>query len=171
MAQVIKVLTLFDFHGSNDIGQWVTANDDAIGGISESEISLHQEGFCRFSGNICLEHYGGYASIRTKPLEHSLEGYSGVIFLARGDGKKYRFKIASDNLFEGISHQADFLTVRDKWHEYRLSFEDLKATLRGQVLLGVPPISSGIIRQIGFLIADGQEGPFSLDIRWIKAYR
>jgi monofunctional biosynthetic peptidoglycan transglycosylase len=172
MAQNENVLTLFDFQKPGvSPAQWVTDNDDAVGGISESGITFDSGGFCRFSGRVSLEHCGGYASIRTRPLENSLEGYTGIIFLARGDGKKYRFKIASDSIFDNFSHQAVFQTMPGKWTEFRIAFDDFQATLRGEALLGVAPLSSGIIRQIGFLIADGQEGPFALDIQWIKAFR
>lgn len=170
MINTDSTLSLFDFGNPKTSGQWFTSNDDAMGGVSESSIVPCADGFCRFSGNVSLEYYGGYASVRSKPLERSLEDYSGVIFLVRGDGKKYRF-VTSDNFFEGISHQAEFQTVNNTWQEFKMAFDHFKATLRGDVLLGVPPLSSGIIRQFGILISDGQQGPFQLDIRWIRAYR
>lgn len=170
MISTEATLTLFDFRAPGTFEQWFTANDDAMGGVSESEITPFGDGFCRFSGNVSLECYGGYASIRTKPLEQSLEDFSGVIFLVRGDGKKYRF-VTSDNFFEGISHQAEFRTDKGAWQEIRVPFENFRATLRGEDLLGVPPVSSGIIRQVGFLISDRQDGPFTLDIRWVRAFR
>ena len=42
-------------------------------------------------------------------------------------------------------------------------------TFRGRILRDVPPIDPGAIRQLGFLIADKVEGPFRLEVDWIKA--
>jgi monofunctional biosynthetic peptidoglycan transglycosylase len=41
-------------------------------------------------------------------------------------------------------------------------------TFRGRELHDVPPIEAGAIRQLGFLIADKQGGPFRLEVDWIK---
>lgn len=48
-------------------------------------------------------------------------------------------------------------------------YRDFVPTYRGRILRDVPPIDPGVIRQLGFLIADKVEGPFRLEVDWIKA--
>ena len=42
-------------------------------------------------------------------------------------------------------------------------------TFRGRVLTDVPPLKPTIVASVGFLISDKQDGPFQLEVAWIKA--
>jgi monofunctional biosynthetic peptidoglycan transglycosylase len=68
-------------------------------------------------------------------------------------------------------YQIDFETVAGAWATVRLPFSDLVPTYRGRVLTDVPPIERGRIASVGLLVADRQEGPFRIEIDWIRAYR
>ena len=42
-------------------------------------------------------------------------------------------------------------------------------TFRGRLLTDVPPLNPVKVTSVGFLISDKQEGPFKLEVAWIKA--
>jgi monofunctional biosynthetic peptidoglycan transglycosylase len=60
--------------------------------------------------------------------------------------------------------------VADTWVTVQVPFADLRPTFRGRLLRNRPALEGAAVRQIGFMIADKQEGPFRLEIDWIKAY-
>ena len=41
-------------------------------------------------------------------------------------------------------------------------------TFRGRVLSGAPPLDAAKVTSVGFLISDKQDGPFQLEVAWIK---
>ena len=53
--------------------------------------------------------------------------------------------------------------------EHQLTFKDFVQTFRGRILTGVPPLNPAKVTSVGFLISDRQEGPFKLEVAWIKA--
>ena len=66
--------------------------------------------------------------------------------------------------------EAGFETVAGTWVTIQIPFSDLRPTFRGRQLRNMPALEGAAVRQIGFMIADKQEGPFRLEIDWIKAY-
>ena len=42
-------------------------------------------------------------------------------------------------------------------------------TFRGRLLTDVPALNPAKVTSVGFLISDKQEGPFKLEVAWIKA--
>ena len=71
---------------------------------------------------------------------------------------------------DGVAHKAEFDTRPGTWTEITIPFGDFQPTIRGYRPWGVGPLGPGRIRQRGFLIGDKVEGPFSLEIAWVKAY-
>ena len=54
------------------------------------------------------------------------------------------------------------------WQEIELPFASFWPNWRGRKL-NAPPISSSDITALGIMIYDGQNGPFRLEVDWIKA--
>ncbi len=159
---------LFEFQSPEEA--WPNIDDVVMGGVSSSRMTI-EESIAVFEGKISLENNGGFASVRSNEVVKDLKGLNAVRFRVRGDGKKYQFRIRTSDIFEGASYQKTFETERDLWKDVELSFSDFVATFRGRVLLNEPPIDPSKISAFGFLIADKQEGPFRLEIDWIKAVR
>ncbi len=162
--------TIIDFSSPDEQNRWEIINDAVMGGVSDSRISVIDNKAALFQGVVSLEHYGGFASMRTLPREFDLDGYMGLIIRVKGDGKDYRLRLRPDTSYEGIAYQAHFSTEQDKWTTARLSFEAFTPVFRGRVINDAPPLDITAVRRIGFMIADKQEGPFLLEIEWVKAY-
>jgi hypothetical protein len=62
-----------------------------------------------------------------------------------------------------------FETQVSEWEECRLPFVAFAPTFRGRALTGVPALNAARVRSVGFLIAGKQNGPFRLEIDWVKA--
>ncbi|MDH4232654.1 MAG: CIA30 family protein [Nitrospirota bacterium] len=160
---------IIDFKDPVENGQWERVNDAVMGGISESRL-LIQGGTALFEGEVSLENYGGFASIRSLPRDFGLEGYDGLIARVRGDGKSYRLRLRTDDEYEGIAYQGVFETKPGEWLSVQLPFSGFVPVFRGRVVPGAPALSPGRIRRVGFMIADRQEGLFRLEIEGVEAY-
>ena len=50
-----------------------------------------------------------------------------------------------------------------------MPFKGFVPTFRGRVLTDVPPLNPAGVVSVGLLISDKQEGPFKLELAWIRA--
>jgi monofunctional biosynthetic peptidoglycan transglycosylase len=162
--------TIIDFSSPDEQDRWEIINDVVMGGVSSSRISLSGNKLALFYGEVSLENYGGFASLRTHLREFNLKGYMGLIVRIKGDGKSYRLRLRTDDSYEGIAYQSPFSTEQDKWMIVRLPFNAFTPVFRGRVIKDAPPLDISAVRRIGFMIADKQAGPFHLEIEWVKAY-
>jgi NADH dehydrogenase [ubiquinone] 1 alpha subcomplex assembly factor 1 len=162
--------TIIDFGEAVEKGRWEPVNDSVMGGLSEGLMSA-SGGAAVFHGRVSLENFGGFASVRSLPLEFDLRGYDGLIVRVRGDGRRYRLRLKTDDDFDGFAYQATFFTAPGEWVEPRLSFDEFFPVFRGQLVDGAPALDPANIRRFGFMIADKQEGPFRLEMREVRAYR
>ena len=147
---------------------WEPIDDRIMGGCSQSQPEHIDDVGLRFTGSVSLANNGGFASIRSASGSYNLGQYTGFIVRLRGDGKNYKLSLRTDLFFDGVSYQTTFTTRQDSWEEIHLSFKDFTPTHHGIKLSAVAPMDLTDIKSFGFFIADLQEGPFQLDIAWIK---
>jgi NADH dehydrogenase [ubiquinone] 1 alpha subcomplex assembly factor 1 len=84
------------------------------------------------------------------------------------DGRRYKFTARTGPSFDSAIYQCGFTTKKGEWEEHRLPFKQFVATFRGRVLSSEPPLDAARITSVGFLISDKQDGPFQLEVAWIK---
>lgn len=159
-------MILFEF-GPND-ESWPSINDAVMGGVSSGRMRI-ANGIAIFEGVVSLENNGGFASVRSEPVESDLTGCSGVQLRVRGDGKRYQFRIKMSEDRQAPIYGSRFETERDQWIEVELPFSGFTASFRGQKLPDEPPIDPTKIATFGFLISEKQAGPFRLEIDWIRS--
>jgi len=160
---------IIDFKDPSEKGQWERMNDVVMGGVSGSRFTV-EEGIAVFQGEVSLENYGGFASIRSLLRDFGLDGYNGLIVRVRGDGKSYRLRLRTDDEYDGIAYQAVFQTDPGEWISVRLPFSGFVPVFRGRIVPDAPALSPDRIRRVGFMIADRQEGQFLLEIDGVEAY-
>lgn len=161
---------IFDFKNADEIEYWRIVNDGVMGGLSKSEIVYSDSNTAIFKGTVSLENNGGFASTLTISRSYKLGGYYGILLRVKGDGKKYQFRMRTDDRFDGISYRYEFSTEFNTWMIIDIPFHKCVPVFRGRILEDVEPILSEEIQQIGFLISNKQAGKFQLQIDWIKAY-
>jgi monofunctional biosynthetic peptidoglycan transglycosylase len=159
---------LCDFNSVNSLPAWQCVNDAVMGGVSTSCFEPGG-GVAVFRGVVSLENNGGFASVRSSPARHNVAGCDRFVLRLRGDGQRYQFTVRAAADFDPPLYQCAFATRCGVWQETRLAFRDFAPTFRGRVLADAPPLNPEPVMSLGFLIADRQDGPFRLEIAWIKA--
>lgn len=153
----------------NNIGleNWNIVNDDVMGGISKSYLSLNDENNLIFSGNVSLRNNGGFASTRMGLDRESLNGIRSFKIKFRGDGNIYKLRVRQNN--RRAAYSSNFKSVKDKWLEVNIPIDDFTPSWRGYSYSSYPAIETEKISSIGIQISDKQEGEFKLEIKYIKA--
>ncbi|UCG34437.1 MAG: CIA30 family protein [Phycisphaerales bacterium] len=161
--------TVADFADPAAEQNWTAVNDDVMGGVSEGRLRVTSQGTLEFFGTVSLQNNGGFASIRSLPVEMDLSAFEGLKIRVRGDGKRYAFNVRTDVPIMAGSYRVPFDTQAGAWQEIFLPFAHFQATSFGRVLRDVPPVNAAKLRSFGFTISDKQEGPFKLEVEWIQA--
>lgn len=149
--------------------EWESVTDTVMGGVSDASIKVSGEEALVFSGTVSLENSGGFASVRTRMARIDLSEYGGLLVRVLGDGKRYSLNLRTDVQIPGGSYRAGFETLDNHWQETLLPFSEFRPIAFGRTLREFPDFNSSEVRSLGFMIASGQEGPFRLEIAWIRA--
>lgn len=158
---------LFDFADPDEVALWSPINDGVMGGVSSSLLRSDPAGHAVFAGHVSFENNGGFASVRCRPCDLGRKGVVAYLLEVRGDGKRYKLNLRTDNGFDGINYQRRFDPPAGVWTTCRLASTDFLPTWRGKPVSDAPPLDTSKLRQIGLMIADRQEGPFELAVRAI----
>lgn len=158
--------SLFEFSAANEAAAFRPLNDTVMGGRSRSRMTETGSGVAVFAGEVSLENNGGFASVRTQLADAQLAGMAGIALRVRGDGRTYRLTAQRDR----ATYDIDFSTRAGEWQEIKLPFAGLRRNIRGY-RPGTPPPQADQITGMGILIGDKRQGPFRLEIDWIRAYR
>ncbi|MFH2050435.1 MAG: CIA30 family protein [bacterium] len=170
-TEIDSTHTLFSFKNNKDSIAWNAVNDNVMGGLSQGKAIITEDSCLMFSGVISFENNGGFSSIRTTPDNYKLGDYEGIKIRIKGDGRIYQFRLRTDRNFDGLAFKQEFNTVANEWIEIKLPFIKFLPTYRGRILENEKPLDPDEIKQFGFLIGDKIEGPFTLIIKKIEAYR
>ncbi len=169
MSAPLTEIMIFDFKNPESFKPWQVVNDTVMGGVSESSLQPGGKGTALFKGTVSLKNNGGFCSTSSREnKKYDLSGFQGIGVRVKGDGKTYMLTVKTDASFSGYAYQFPFATKKDQWMTVTVPFKDFVARFRGQPVPNAPPVKSSDITSFGFLIADKQEGPFALEIEWIK---
>ena len=160
-------MTLFDFT-STDESDWRIQNDGVMGGRSKGAVEI-DDGTLRFSGNVVTQG-GGFTSVIAR-RDVDLSDFDGVELRVRGGGRTFEVDVFDGSQSRGrdVSRRGAFPTT-EAWQTVRVAFDDLRTTVHGEPV-DTEPLDQAAIRDIGLYIIDGQDGPFKLEVDWIRAYR
>ncbi|HSD60501.1 MAG TPA: CIA30 family protein [Burkholderiales bacterium] len=162
----MRELARFDDPGS--VRGWSPIDDVVMGGVSSSRLRFDPAGHAVFEGVVSLENHGGFASVRAAPGDYAAPGAQVYLLSVRGDGKRYKLTLRADSDFDGVNYQSQFAPPAGQWAELRLAADGFRASFRGREV-PAPPLDPGRVRQLGLMISGRQAGPFSLELRWIRA--
>tara|TARA_B100000902_G_scaffold6294_1_gene8158 strand:- start:2292 stop:2861 length:570 start_codon:yes stop_codon:yes gene_type:complete len=149
------------------LNYWNIVNDDVMGGVSKSFLSLSKEKKLVFNGYLSLENNGGFASSRLSLPKKTLTGVKSFQMKLRGDGKIYKLRLRQNN--RRASYSCDIKSVKDEWIVLNLNLDDFKPYWRGYSYNNYPAVDIKEINSLGIQISDKQEGEFKLEIEYIKA--
>jgi hypothetical protein len=97
------------------------AIDDAVmGGVSASRLRYDPAGHAVFEGVVSLDSNGGFASVRSRRGELGTPGAVSYVLEVRGDGKRYKLNLRTDDAFDGVSYQAASPVLRLRARQCRM---------------------------------------------------
>ncbi|HUU82820.1 MAG TPA: CIA30 family protein [Phycisphaerae bacterium] len=160
-----------DFQDAAASEDWFAVNDTVMGGFSQGTFRITDDGMLMFYGSVSLDNNGGFASIRSRGPALDLSAYDSLVVRLRGDGREYSCSVRTDYPIMAGAYYFDVPTRAGQWQEIHLPLRSFQARSFGRPLTAAPPLNARDIRGIGFIIADKQEGPFKLEIDWVKAVR
>ena len=164
--QMDKGSLLFDFSNDDQKQNWIVVNDNVMGGRSEGGFSSKKK-YLIFSGNTNTNG-GGFSSIRTKPSDFDLGDKTGLHIRYKGDGRTYKLGVRLEG--KSVSYRSNF-TSGNGWQEVKIPFDEMDVSWRGRPLSKEEhPLIKSKIRSIEFMIYDKQDGPFKLQLDWVKSY-
>ena len=160
-----------DFEEKDVSEGWKTVNDNVMGGRSTGGPSFG-EGRLTFQGSTNTDG-GGFSTVRTQPGEHDLSGMAGLLIRVKGDGRTYKMGLRTNvrNGWSRMPFRADFATEEGKWKEVFLPFASFGPTFHGRSLKNAPALDLSQVSSFEFMIYDKKDGPFLLEVDWIKAVR
>ena len=164
--QMEKGSLLFDFSNDDPKQNWIVVNDNVMGGRSDGGFSFKKKRLI-FSGNTNTNG-GGFSSIRTKPSDFDLGDKTGLHIRYKGDGRTYKLGVRLEG--KSVSYRSNF-TSGNGWQEVKIPFDEMDVSWRGRPLSKEEhPLIKSKIRSIEFMIYDKQDGPFKLQVDWVKSY-
>ena len=167
LSQTPTDAALISFESNNESRAWRTVNDGVMGGRSSGG-SVVMDGELVFEG-VINTNGGGFSSVRREMPVGALEGAEALTLSVRSDGRSYRLIARNDVRHAGraVSWQADIpQTEPGEWASARVPFDAFRPSVFGrQVPAG--PFRPETVNELGFIIADGVDGPFSLRVRSI----
>lgn len=163
------VVTLMDFSEPASTSHWYAINDGVMGGESQGGPQV-QAGELVFTGVISLDNNGGFSSVKSSGHQFDLRAFSELKLRVKGDGRRYQLRLYTGATYghSPIAYVAEFATQAGQWIEPVVALAQLTPRFRGRTLSG-PAFDASCVQDIGFLLADKQEGEFELRVSWIKA--
>jgi NADH dehydrogenase [ubiquinone] 1 alpha subcomplex assembly factor 1 len=158
-----------DFTTNDEATLWMTVNDNVMGGRSKGGFAMTHTKLL-FSGSTNTDG-GGFSSIRRRVVPGSIAGAKSIRMRVRGDGRTYKlgFQTGERRGRIPVAYRVDFITVKDRWQTVHIALDTATATAYGQSVSGFT-LDPGKANIISLMIYDKKDGPFSLEVDWIKFY-
>lgn len=160
-----NTITLFDFTQKSNLSNWHVVNDDVMGGMSQGNFILNEEGNAIFSGTVSLENNGGFSLLRYGIGNTDISGKTTVLIHLKGDGKKYQFRVKQNSTDE-YSFITQFQTSGE-WEIIEIPLISLYPSYRGRKLT-IGNFSADYLEELGFLIGNKKKESFQLELNCIK---
>ncbi len=162
---MIASTLLFDFTKGSSLRTWNVVDDGVMGGRSQGQFKLSEEGHGVFFGKVSLENNGGFSSVR-----HYLEAMqptnsSKFVLRIKGDGKAYQFR-AKAGSNDYYSYIGEFSTSGE-WQVIEIPFSSMYPAFRGRTL-NQPNYDGRELTEIAFLIGNKRAESFRLEMDKIE---
>ena len=158
---------LVSFEAPEELQAWRTVNDTVMGGRSSGGAGLTDTQLV-FSG-VLNTRGGGFSSVRRTMEEGALKGSEGLVLSIRSDGRAYRVIARTDARFLGraVSYQAEIPpSPAGEWSQVDVPFDAFVPSVFGR-RVPADPFDPARVNELGFIIADAVDGPFSMQVRAI----
>jgi hypothetical protein len=152
---------IYDFDNNSDLKRWVVVDDDVMGGLSSSNLSINKRGNGVFEGIISTANYGGFCSVRLDLKKTLLKDKTSLRIRIKGDGKEYQLRIKI-NKRDYYSYILPFKTSGE-WEVIKIPLTEMYPSFRGRKL-NMKNFNSDYFEQIQFLVGNKKNEKFQLSI-------
>ena len=156
---------IYNFSKESKANDWYVLNDGVMGGVSNSSIRVNNDGFGVFSGTVSTENNGGFASVRYRFEEKSINGKTKIALRVKGDSKSYQLRVKAES-GDYYSYVVNFKTSNE-WETIEIELSDMYPSFRGRKL-PMPNFESSSIEEISILISNKKNERFELLIDTIE---
>jgi len=157
------------FTGADAARSWQAVNDGVMGGVSDGRFRITADKTLEFFGTLSLENNGGFASVRTKPMDLDIGSGDSLVVRLKGDGREYVLNLYTKSRQTAFSYRTPLPTVKDEWSEVRVPLREFIPTAFGRRVEGMGPIEPAQISGLGFMLSDKKPGAFKLEVEWVKS--
>jgi len=157
----IQNMTIFDFNENSSLTNWNIVDDVVMGGRSDGNFRINNDGHGEFFGKVSIENNGGFSSIRYNFKKIDSHNYSKFVLRLKGDGKNYQFRV-KDNTYNRYSYISEFKTTGE-WQTIEIPYNKMYASFRGY-RLDIPNFKGDQMQEIAFLISNKKQEEFRLFI-------
>lgn len=160
-----NTMTLYDFNTDSKANDWLVVDDVVMGGRSDGNFYIDENGHGVFEGKVSLENNGGFSSVRNNCKTVDASNYSKIRLYVKGDGKTYQFRVKRKDS-DYFSYAAYFQSSNN-WGTIEIPFKALNPVYRGRDL-DMPNFKGDTIEEIAILIANKKAQTFKLQIDKIE---
>jgi hypothetical protein len=153
--------SIFDFEKHIDISSWRIIDDVVMGGMSNGEFFVNQDGNGVFKGEVSLENNGGFSSVRHQFKAKDIRKYSKISIRLKGDGKRYQFRVKRNA--NDYHSYISYINTSTKWETIEIDLSKMYPSFRGRKLR-MANFSGDTIEEIAFLFGNKKEETFQLEI-------
>jgi len=155
-----------DFTNGESQLSWFAVNDGVMGGLSQGAVSL-ASGALLHAG-VINTNGGGFSSVRAGLPEDALVGYTRLQIRLNTFGRQYAVNFG-DNRYRSVSHRALLpANPGDTWQEVFIDFDQTLPTRIG-FQVDAEPFAASAINELSLILSDGADGPFRMEVAWIRA--
>jgi hypothetical protein len=156
---------IFDFNSEANIYNWKIVDDVVMGGKSNGNFNLNEDGFGHFWGEVSLENNGGFSSVRYRFKSKKLTSKTKIVLTVKGDKKTYQFRLKNKrrNYYSYIYN----FNTNGEWQTIEFLLSDLSPSFRGRKL-NQKNFNHNQIEELAFLIANKKNENFNLLIDKIE---
>jgi hypothetical protein len=154
---------------ADQVQDWVVLSDNVMGGVTKSNLEYTDTSMV-LSGNISLDNYGGFSSVKTKFNRFDLSEYSGVHLRYKSTNQGFAFTLENSRNWTQPYFKGELsISKENTWTETTIYFKDFKEYQIGEPTGNNlnPSILKGIVR-LGVITTEKREGPFSLEVDYIE---
>ncbi len=165
MYQIALLLSIsysvivFDFSSNSSENEWRIQDDVVMGGRSNGNFKINEDGHGQFYGEVSLENNGGFSSVRHRTRVENVSSASMIKIRLKGDGKKYQFRVKQSS---GVYYSyITYFQTTGEWETVEIPLNEMYPSFRGRRLYG-SNFDHSTIAEITFLIGNKRAEQFSL---------
>lgn len=157
-----------DFGDERDSTQWYVINDGVMGGVSTGKL-FENDSSVVFTGEISFDNNGGFASFRNAFTRYDLSAYDTLEIRYRQTGQIFSFRLEFDRRYWMPTYKIVLENDSGEWQTLQAPLSSLKKSRMGSFTGGsMNEALKSQVRRMGFINEGKKEGPFELEIDYIK---